>query len=259
MEGWVKLHRKLLGWGWSSSAKHMSIFTHLLMRANHKRSSWRKVTVYPGQILTGRKQLSAWTGVPERGVRTVLSDLQTTGEVTIKSFSKFSIITIVNWSSYQSGDQQKVKKRPANAPSNDQQATTSKNVKNVKKKEIKGKEVVVEKVSVKKIPESLRFLDQVHQEWLVGITENMARKWTTNYKQQTILEAVDSCMVWNSTAKNKHSCPPLGANNWIKKLPPDNLPTRLEEFAVAFDAAFEKQDKERAELARREAECQPEM
>ncbi|MGK3946819.1 hypothetical protein ABK046_51700, partial [Streptomyces caeruleatus] len=65
MEGWVKLHRKIALWQWASSPNHMSLFMQLLLRANHKATKWRKETIEPGQLLTGRKQLMDWTGLSE--------------------------------------------------------------------------------------------------------------------------------------------------------------------------------------------------
>jgi hypothetical protein len=138
MSGWVKIHRQLLNWGWSDSPKHMALFLQLLLRANHKQTKWRKETIDAGQLLTGRKQLSTWSGLSERGVRTVLCDLETTSEVTIKKSNKYSIITICNWSKYQGRDQQNDQQTTSKRPASDQQVTTSKNVKKEKKEKNKG-------------------------------------------------------------------------------------------------------------------------
>ena len=132
MEGWIKLHRKYLDWQWIDSYKHVVLFIHLLLRANHKKTKWRSVTISPGQILTGRKQLSKWTGLSEQSIRTVLSDLKSTSEITIKTYSKFSIISITNWSEYQQSNQQTNQQVTSNQPASNQQVTTSKNEKNEK-------------------------------------------------------------------------------------------------------------------------------
>jgi len=128
MVGWVKLHRDLQSWQWASSPKHMTLFIHLLLAANHKKSFWRGEHIAEGQLVTGRKQLSLWTGLSESQIRSSLKDFKTSREITIKTTNKYSIITILNWSQYQTDDQQIANKSPTNR----QQIATSKNVKNVK-------------------------------------------------------------------------------------------------------------------------------
>ena len=108
MEGWIKLHRRLIEWQWIDSYKHVVLFLHLLLRANHKETKWRNVTIGVGQLLTGRKQLSKWSGLSEQSIRTVLSDLKSTSEITIKTHNKFSIISITNWCEYQQANQKEI-------------------------------------------------------------------------------------------------------------------------------------------------------
>lgn len=101
MSGWVKLHRSLAEWEWYADSKSVHLFLHLLIKANHKPSKYRGQYIERGQVLTGRKQLSAETGLSEQSVRTVLTRLKSTSEITIKSTSKFSIITVCNYDKYQ--------------------------------------------------------------------------------------------------------------------------------------------------------------
>jgi hypothetical protein len=126
MEGWVKLHRKFNEWQWATSPNHVALFICLLIRANHKETKWRKETIKAGQLLTGRKQLSLWSGLSEREVRTVLKDLKISGEIDQQTTRHYSIITITKWQTYQLLDQQTTSWRPAN----DQLTTTSKNANN---------------------------------------------------------------------------------------------------------------------------------
>lgn len=127
--GWIKLHRSLRDWDWAKKPNTFCLFVHLLLNANHEKGSWQGVEILPGQIITGRESLSRQTGLTERAIRTSLNHLKTTNEVTIKTTSKYSIITITNWKKYQSCDQQNANERPAN----DQQTTTNKKDNNNKK------------------------------------------------------------------------------------------------------------------------------
>ena len=129
MEGWILLHKKFLDWEWSNDPNMVCLFIHLLIRANYEPSKWRGEIVKRGQILTGRKQLSEWTGLSDRKIRTCLSRLKTTSEVTIRTTNKYSIITICNYNKYQKKTTSEV---TIQTPTSDQQPTTSKEDKETK-------------------------------------------------------------------------------------------------------------------------------
>ena len=94
------------------------------------------VELDPGQFVFGRKKASIETGLSERKIRTCLDKLKKFQNVTIKTTNKFSIITVINWGTYQQdetksdqlNDQQVTNKRPTS----DQQVTTNKNNKHIK-------------------------------------------------------------------------------------------------------------------------------
>lgn len=135
-EGWVKLHRKFLGWEWYDCPNTKAVFLHLLLAANHEDKKWRGIVVKRGQAIIGRKKLSESLGMSERSIRSSLSKLKSTSEVTIKSTNKFSIVTIVKWEEYQVEIKEATSKTTNNQspkrPTNDQQTTTNKNDKNDK-------------------------------------------------------------------------------------------------------------------------------
>jgi len=130
MAGWIKLHRSLIDWEWYNDANTCRLFIHLLLRANHKPKKWRGKTIEAGQLLTGRKALSAQTGLSEQQIRTSLSKLKSTNEITIKSTSQDSIITLVCWESYQQNNHEDNQRATNEQPTDNQQVTTNKNVKN---------------------------------------------------------------------------------------------------------------------------------
>ena len=140
MSGWIKLHRKFIKWEWFTDVNTCHLFQYLLLEANHKETKWRGHIIDSGQILTGRVKMALETGLSERNIRTSLEKLKSTKEVTSKSYSKYSIITICKWAEYQQIDQQVTSSASSNRPASDQQVTTSnneKNIKNEKKKEKK--------------------------------------------------------------------------------------------------------------------------
>ena len=126
MDGWIKLHRKMLETSFANKPFVGWLFVNLLLLACHKTHKiiWNKeeLKIERGQILTGRKQLSEQTGISEQSIRTALTSLKSTNTITIKKYSKFSIISIKNYSLYQTS----TSKSTNNQPATNQQVTTYK-------------------------------------------------------------------------------------------------------------------------------------
>jgi hypothetical protein len=101
MEGWIKLHRKLVNWEWYHDSHTFHLFVHLLLSANHVDKKWKGIVVKRGQLITGRIALSKSTGISVNSVRTCIKRLKSTSELTIKTTNKYSIITICNYEKYQ--------------------------------------------------------------------------------------------------------------------------------------------------------------
>ena len=51
MEGWIKLHRKILDWEWYTDAPVRILFEHLLLTANSEDKKWRGMTIKRGQTI----------------------------------------------------------------------------------------------------------------------------------------------------------------------------------------------------------------
>jgi len=95
------MHRQLLSWEWFSNPNILSVFMCLLLSANHKASKWQGIDVLCGQHITSIYTLSEKTGLTFQQVRTALTKLKSTGEITIQTTNRFSLVTIVNWALYQ--------------------------------------------------------------------------------------------------------------------------------------------------------------
>ena len=141
MDGWVKIHRKMMEWEWYKDSNTKAVFLHLLLSASFKDSSFQGKKLEAGQVIIGRKSLAEKLGMSEQSIRTSLNRLKSTNEITIKPTNKYSIVTIVNWASYQLDDAEPTNKLTNeltnNQPTTNQQLTNKqphyKNVKKVKK------------------------------------------------------------------------------------------------------------------------------
>lgn len=121
MSNWVKLSRKLATSAIAAKPEYLAVWVHLLMAASYKEGEIlvgrQVVRLNPGQLIFGRHKFSEKTGVSEGIVRSALKVLESLQQITIKSESKFSIITITKWAHYQSdqpaNNQQLTSKQPA--------------------------------------------------------------------------------------------------------------------------------------------------
>ncbi len=107
-QGYVKLWRKSLDAGWIKNHKLWAFWTYCLMKATHKEFDaivgLQVVHLMPGQFIFGLRVASKETGLTVREIRTILDFLEKAGNLTRKTTNKFSVITIVNWSVYQSSE-----------------------------------------------------------------------------------------------------------------------------------------------------------
>jgi len=131
--GFIKIHRKLLEWEWFQDPNMLQLFLYILLKANYKKTSYKGVDIDRGQLLTGRISLSEGTGISQQTIRTCLSKLKKSKELTIKSTNKYSVITVIGYDSYQDVDIKSTSKLTNNQPATNQQLTTSKEGKEVKK------------------------------------------------------------------------------------------------------------------------------
>ncbi|QBE95252.1 hypothetical protein PMF13cell1_00767 [Blautia producta] len=91
----------------------------------------------PGQLITGRLKIAADLSVNESKVKRILNAFKTDQQIDQQASNKNSLITILNWESYQKSDQQTDQQMTSERPASDQQVTTNKNEKNVKNEKYK--------------------------------------------------------------------------------------------------------------------------
>lgn len=120
MSSWVKLSRKLATSTIASKPEYLAVWIHLMLSASYKEGEVlvgrQVVRLLPGQLVFGRHKFSEKTGVSEANVRSALQVLKSLQQITIKSESKFSVITITNWAKYQADEPAKNQQRTSSEP-----------------------------------------------------------------------------------------------------------------------------------------------
>ena len=133
--GFITLHRKITHTSWYGRPEYVALFIHLLMRANHKERTVvignQSIVVKRGQFIAGRKSLSAESGVQESKVNRIINVFKSEQQIEQQAFSKFSLYSITNYDSYQSGEQQIEQQMNSKRTADEQQMNTNNNVNNV--------------------------------------------------------------------------------------------------------------------------------
>ncbi|PAY16659.1 hypothetical protein CKO51_25450 [Rhodopirellula sp. SM50] len=107
MNGFIKLHRKILHSDVAADEGTFHTFAMIIMTCNWKRARFKGREILPGQMVF------AWRTLPERlqgampkpiaigTLRKRVGELVQIGAVKLESTPKYSILTVVNWEKYQ--------------------------------------------------------------------------------------------------------------------------------------------------------------
>jgi len=140
---WIKLYRKITQWEWFNDPLVFRLFIYLLLTANSTDKKWQGILIKRGQIITSYSALTReLTGKQQakigvQRIRTAITRLKSTGELTVKTTNKYSIITILNYDSYQSTNRQANRQATGKQQATNIQLTTTKEDKEDKKIRIK--------------------------------------------------------------------------------------------------------------------------
>ena len=136
MEGWIKLHRKLLGNPIIvKDSDYLSVWIYVLLNATHKEYDTlfqgKRITLQKGQLITGRKSISEKLKINESKVQRILKTLESEQQIKQQKGNKNRLITILSWDKYQQDEQQIEQQVNNNRTTSEQQVNTNKNVKNI--------------------------------------------------------------------------------------------------------------------------------
>lgn len=106
MGSYIKIDRKILEWEWYRNEHTKNVFLHCLLKANWKDGRFEGKIIPRGSFLTSVKNLSKELDLTEDEVRTALSHLVKTGELTKQTTNKYTVITVSNYTLYQNVPEQ---------------------------------------------------------------------------------------------------------------------------------------------------------
>ena len=109
--GWVKLPRSMLSDPLvTKSPEHLALWIYLLCAAAYEPTpallGGQRITLQPGQLTTGRRQLAADSGIPESKVKRILEAFENGQLIGQQTTNKNRLISILSWDETQIGGQQ---------------------------------------------------------------------------------------------------------------------------------------------------------
>ena len=126
----IKLDRNITKWRWYKNANTMRVFIHILIEANINNNPFENIIIKRGQLPTSYEKIANTLNLTIQEVRTAIQHLKSTGEITVKRYSKFQVITVVGYSYYQ--DKSTVKKTINQQSLNNQSTINQQQLKNIK-------------------------------------------------------------------------------------------------------------------------------
>jgi len=133
MDGWIKIHRKMLKWEWYDEANTFRVFFHLLLTCNFKPTRWRGIELRAGESIKSLETLAKEMKLSVRNIRTSVNHLKSTGEVTERKTGKHRVLVVTNYSSYQVNDSNPDTLLTGKRQGSDREVTADKERKEVKK------------------------------------------------------------------------------------------------------------------------------
>jgi hypothetical protein len=185
MQGYIKVYRKMMNSAIWQDPDMFRLWMYCLMKASHKEHSVivekQEVKLQIGEFVTGRFRLHQEfnSGIPPRKqvkdttLWSWLKKLEQMGNIDIKSYNKYSVVSIVNWSEYQGSLTTEPQQNDNEMTAESQQTDTYKNGKNGKKKDSRQKQVYDETTIYFKLASML----------YEGILKNMPDKKKPNLNQ----------------------------------------------------------------------------
>lgn len=149
-EGYIRLDRNLLKWGWKDIPEMVALWIEILLQANYQEQKWHGETYEVGSFPTSIGKLAKSTGLSAQQVRTCLNRLKSTNEITITSTSKGTKISVNNWGLYQQldNDTNKLNNKEFNNQSTSHQQAVNKRLTTLKER---NKEInIIKEKNIKK-------------------------------------------------------------------------------------------------------------
>jgi len=131
--GFILLHRKIMDNPIvTSDSEYFAVWILLLLKATHTEMevvfNFQRITLNPGQLITGRKKIAEQLKINESKVDRILKKFENEHQIKRQTSKQNTLITIVNWNQYQRIDHQNEQSSIKNRTTDKQQPSINNNV-----------------------------------------------------------------------------------------------------------------------------------
>lgn len=138
MDGWIKLHRKLLKSACATDPEYLSVWINILLMASHEEKelivNGSKMRIKPGSFITSRPKMAAQCHIHRSKLERILNYLKIEQQIEQQNLTSCRLISIINWEQYQTNEQQNEPRVSRERAENEPRVST---IKNERTKELK--------------------------------------------------------------------------------------------------------------------------
>jgi len=138
--GFIVLDRKIIEWEWFTDSITLHVWLYCLLSANWKKGRFMGIEVPRGSFVSSYPKMAKNAHISIQQARTAIFHLKSTGEITVKSYPKFSLITVNNYNRYQDTNRQNNSQSTGNQQATNRQSTTIEQSNKVTRKQSNKKE-----------------------------------------------------------------------------------------------------------------------
>ena len=206
-------------WEWYSDINTCRLFIHMILKANWKDGNFRGEKVPRGSFVSSIHKLSEETSLTEREVRTAVSHLKMTGEVTSRSTNKFTVFSVKNYETYQSNDTQTGIQETGRRQTNDKLTTTIEKRKERKQERREEKEIVcTESDKPDTVPPVISLI--LNDKTFYNVCQKDVDEWKCLYPAVDIMQELRKMKGWcdsNPTKRKTRRGIRRFINTWLAK------------------------------------------
>lgn len=215
--GFIKIYRKILEWGWYTDINTFRLFIHMLLKANWKDSRFRDTTVPRGSFVSSVAKLAEGTGLTNDEVRTAISHLIRTQEITKQSTNKYTVFTVINYDLYQNIPEQEPDRPQTIAkqfPTIEEKGRREEELNNITKDDI------VYPKPEKSAPNPSGILLPLNDKSLYDVPVDKIALWKETYQAVDVEQELRRMIAWldsNPTKRKTRRGIERFINNWLAR------------------------------------------
>lgn len=200
MDGWIKLHRKLLKSACATDPEYLAVWIHILLMASHEEKeiivNGSKMLIKPGSFVTSRLKMASQCHIQQSKLERILNYLKTEQQIEQLNLVSCRLISIVHWEQYQTNEQVNEQRMNSERTANEQRMNT---IKNERTKELK-------KESVNTNTRDHHFSDDPLFNFEVFFEATRSIPTMQGWPRQKCLEIYEAMADWSATRSgNKRS------------------------------------------------------